>query len=65
LGDPRQLVTNGWFAITLKDTFAEPVAKSLAKEMKSRGAIPGDACSTNGNIYIRKVCCNSPAGTPS
>ncbi|RNJ42372.1 hypothetical protein B5V01_28415 [Mesorhizobium erdmanii] len=52
------LVTNGWFAITLKDTFAEPMAKSLIKEMKDRGAIPNDAYSTNGNTYVRKVCCN-------
>ncbi|QPC89734.1 SH3 domain-containing protein [Mesorhizobium sp. INR15] len=52
------LVTNGWFAITLRDTFAEPMAKSLADEMKARGAIPTDAYSTNGNTYVRKVCCN-------
>lgn len=52
------LVTNGWFAITLKDTFAEPMAKSLAKEMKARGTIPDDAYSTNGNTYVRRVCCN-------
>jgi hypothetical protein len=51
------LATNGWFAITLKDTFDEPMAKNLAKEMKARGAIPDDAYTTNGNTYVRKVCC--------
>ncbi|WP_345892483.1 hypothetical protein [Mesorhizobium amorphae] len=52
------LVTNGWFAIALKDTYDDAMAKSLAAEMKARGAIPSDSYATNGNTYIRKVCCN-------
>ncbi|MER8369686.1 hypothetical protein [Mesorhizobium sp. M1378] len=51
------LATNGWFAITLNNTFDEPMAKSLVSEMKARGAIPGDAYATFGNTYVRKVCC--------
>ncbi|RVD55062.1 MAG: hypothetical protein EOS30_11065 [Mesorhizobium sp.] len=51
------LATNGWFAITLESTFEEPMAKSLVREMKARGAIPEDAYATFGNTYVRKVCC--------
>jgi hypothetical protein len=51
------LATNGWFAITLNNTFDEPMAKSLVSEMKARGAIPDDAYATFGNTYVRKVCC--------
>ncbi|TIV73028.1 MAG: hypothetical protein E5V89_02445 [Mesorhizobium sp.] len=52
------LVTNGWFAVALKDTYDEAMAKTLTDEMKARGAIPSDSYATNGNTYIRKVCCN-------
>lgn len=51
------LATNGWFAITLDNTFDEPMARSLVSEMKARGAIPDDAYATFGNTYVRKVCC--------
>ncbi|WP_246747068.1 hypothetical protein [Nitratireductor aquibiodomus] len=51
------LATNGWFAITLRDTFEPDVARTLVKEMKARGAIPDDSFMTFGNIYVRKVCC--------
>lgn len=51
------LATNGWFAITLANTFDEPMAKTLVSEMKARGAIPDDAYATFGNTYVRKVCC--------
>ncbi|MEI9420622.1 hypothetical protein O7A70_05470 [Mesorhizobium sp. Cs1299R1N1] len=51
------LATNGWYAITLANTFDEPMAKSLVSEMKARGAIPDDAYATFGNTYVRKVCC--------
>ncbi|RWD74795.1 SH3 domain-containing protein [Mesorhizobium sp.] len=51
------LATNGWFAITLENTYDEPMASTLVSEMKARGAIPGDAYATFGNTYVRKVCC--------
>lgn len=51
------LANNGWFAITLSDTYDETMAKGLVREMKAKGAIPGDAYSTFGNTYVRKVCC--------
>lgn len=51
------LATNGWFAITLDNTFDERMAKNLVNEMKAKGAIPGDAYPTFGNNYVRKVCC--------
>lgn len=51
------LATNGWFAITLADTFPPEVAKRLVKELKQNGAIPEDSYMTFGNTYVRKVCC--------
>lgn len=51
------LATNGWFAITLDNTYDEPMASTLVSEMKARGAIPDDAYATFGNTYVRKVCC--------
>ncbi|TPJ77181.1 MULTISPECIES: SH3 domain-containing protein [unclassified Mesorhizobium] len=51
------LATNGWFAITLDNTYDEPMASTLVGEMKARGAIPSDSYSTFGNTYVRKVCC--------
>ncbi|TIX08565.1 MAG: hypothetical protein E5V44_11245, partial [Mesorhizobium sp.] len=40
------LATNGWFAITLENTYDEPMASTLVSEMKARGAIPDDAYAT-------------------
>ncbi|MER8960995.1 MULTISPECIES: hypothetical protein [unclassified Mesorhizobium] len=51
------LATNGWFAITLRGTYAQDAAKDLAKAMKENGAIPDDAYVTYGNTYVRNVCC--------
>ncbi|RWP76890.1 hypothetical protein [Mesorhizobium sp.] len=51
------LATNGWFAVTLEETFDQVIAKNLATELKARGAIPDDAHMTYGNTYVRKVCC--------
>lgn len=51
------LATNGWFAITLQDTFDETVAKRIVKELKAKRYIPDDAFMTYGNTYVRKVCC--------
>ncbi|TIX85710.1 MAG: hypothetical protein E5V27_01450 [Mesorhizobium sp.] len=52
------LATNGWFAVTLEDTFDQETAKNLAAELKSRGTIPDDSHMTFGNTYVRKVCCH-------
>lgn len=51
------LATNGWFAITLDETFAEAVALPITKRLKSERVIPDDAFMTYGNTYVRKVCC--------
>ena len=51
------LATNGWFAITLSDTYAHDVAKNLVKAMKAAGSIPDNSYVTYGNTYARKVCC--------
>ncbi|MER8386689.1 hypothetical protein NKJ46_12210 [Mesorhizobium sp. M0166] len=51
------LATNGWFAITLRGTYAQDTAKNLAKAMKENGSIPNDAYVTYGNNYVRNVCC--------
>lgn len=51
------LATNGWFAVTLEDTFDETVAARLVKELKARRSIPDDSFMTYGNTYVRKVCC--------
>lgn len=50
------LATNGWFAITLSDTYAPATAKNLVKAMKESGSIPDDSYMTFGNTYVRKVC---------
>ncbi|RWQ23304.1 hypothetical protein [Mesorhizobium sp.] len=52
------LATNGWFAVTLEETFDQVMAKTLAAELKARGAIPDDSRMTFGNTYVRKVCCH-------
>ncbi len=52
------LATNGWFAITLKDTYTPDVARNLVKSMKENGLIPDDSYMTFGNTYVRKVCCH-------
>ncbi|AEG04126.1 SH3 domain-containing protein [Sinorhizobium meliloti] len=51
------LVSNGWFAITLKDIYSVETAGDLIKMLKARGAVPEDAFVTYGNTYVRKVCC--------
>ncbi|WFU49151.1 SH3 domain-containing protein [Sinorhizobium terangae] len=51
------LVSNGWFAVTLKDTYSLEIAADMMKMLKSRGAVPEDAFVTYGNTYVRKVCC--------
>lgn len=51
------IATNGWFAITLRDTYPQDTAKSLVKVMKENGTLPDDSYVTYGNTYVRKVCC--------
>jgi hypothetical protein len=52
------LVTNGWFAVTLSDTFNETDGKRLVQLLKDAHRIPDDAFLTFPNTYVRKVCCN-------
>lgn len=52
------LAVNGWFAITLEETYRERIAAQLTKRLKAERKIPDDAFMTYGNTYVRKVCCN-------
>ncbi len=52
------LATNGWFAITLDQTFDGDAASSLVTQLKSSGSIPDDSVMTYGNALVRKVCCS-------
>ncbi|UGX86172.1 SH3 domain-containing protein [Phyllobacterium meliloti] len=52
------LVTNGWFAVTLNDTFNETDGKQRVQLLKDAHSIPDDAFLTFPNTYVRKVCCN-------
>lgn len=51
------LTARNWFAITLRDTYAEQEAKDVAKALKAHGLIAKDSIVTLGNTYVRKVCC--------
>jgi hypothetical protein len=53
-----ELATNGWFAVTLADTFQAPVAAQLLKDLKAERRVPDDAYITYGNTYVRKICCD-------
>ncbi|PDS54982.1 hypothetical protein CO663_32400 [Rhizobium anhuiense] len=52
------LTAKNWFAITLKDTYAEREAKDVANALKAHGLIAKDSIVTLGNTYVRKVCCD-------
>ncbi|MBY5751447.1 hypothetical protein [Rhizobium leguminosarum] len=52
------LTAKNWFAITLKDTYAEQEAKDVANAFKGHGLIAKDSIVTLGNTYVRKVCCD-------
>ncbi|WP_245496964.1 hypothetical protein [Rhizobium ruizarguesonis] len=52
------LTAKNWFAITLKDTYAEQEAKDVANALKAHGLIAMDSIVTLGNTYVRKVCCD-------
>lgn len=49
--------TNGWFAVTLQDTYPLSAAKITVESMKQNGMIPDDSLVTFGNTYVAKVCC--------
>ncbi|MGO7485495.1 hypothetical protein ACCT28_30420 [Rhizobium ruizarguesonis] len=51
------LTAKKWFAITLKDTYAEQEAKDVANALKTHGLIAKDSIVTLGNTYVRRVCC--------
>jgi len=51
------LAANGWFAVTLKDVYAEEEAKDVSNALKGHGLIARDSMVTIGNTYVRKVCC--------
>ncbi|RWY80465.1 hypothetical protein EHI44_29515 [Rhizobium leguminosarum] len=51
------LTAKNWFAITLKDTYADQEAKDVANALKAHGLIAKDSIVTLGNTYVRKVCC--------
>lgn len=51
------LATNGWFAITLDETYSADMGKDLLQYLKSQKAVPDDAYMSYGNTYARKVCC--------
>ncbi|MBB3594949.1 hypothetical protein FHX08_005359 [Rhizobium sp. BK529] len=51
------LAANGWFAVTLKDVYAEQDAKDVSTALEGHGLIAKDSMVTIGNTYVRKVCC--------
>jgi hypothetical protein len=52
------LATNGWFAVTLAETFDQDVARRLIENLKAQHSIPDDAFVVYGNTYVRRVCCH-------
>ncbi|MBD8892441.1 hypothetical protein [Roseibium litorale] len=52
------VVTNGWYAVTLEDSFDRETAIEVTKKLKSVGSIPKDSFITFGNTYIKRICCN-------
>ncbi|WP_145924491.1 MULTISPECIES: hypothetical protein [unclassified Rhizobium] len=52
------LAANGWFAVTLRDVYAEQEAKEVSKALKDHGLIAKDSMVTIGNTYVRSVCCD-------
>ncbi|EJC78982.1 putative periplasmic protein [Rhizobium leguminosarum bv. trifolii WSM2297] len=51
------LAANGWFAVTLRDVYAEQEAKDVSNALKAHGLIAKDAMITLGNTYVRQLCC--------
>jgi len=53
------LANNGWYAITLGDSYLKSDALSLLRKAKSLRAVPDDSFITMGNTYAVKVCCSN------
>ena len=51
------LVTNGWYAVTLAETYEASEAQTLSRFLKESGIFPRTSFPTYGNTYVRKVCC--------
>jgi SH3 domain-containing protein len=51
------MATNGWYAITLRETYSEQSGKQILSRLKRDENIPGDSILTNGNNFVVKVCC--------
>ena len=52
------LASNGWYAITLPDSYAREKAVEMAKLLKRKRLIPDDSFVTLGNTYMRRICCS-------
>ncbi|QLF72076.1 hypothetical protein FE840_020755 (plasmid) [Peteryoungia desertarenae] len=52
------LASNGWFAVTLRGTYALDRASDRLKADKASGSVPADSFITLGNTYVRRLCCN-------
>lgn len=52
------LATNGWFAVTLKETYDKETGTNVLKYLKANRAVPDDAYLSYGNTYARRVCCD-------
>lgn len=48
---------NGWFAITLKQSFSRDGALEAVNQLRTKQAIPDDSFITYGNTYVSRVCC--------
>lgn len=51
------LASNGWYAITLPDSYPRENAIRLTKSLKRKQQIPGDSFITLGNTYMKRICC--------
>lgn len=52
------LATNGWYAVTLRESYERQKALNIARGLKAQGKIPDDSFVTLGNTYARKICCH-------
>ncbi|PTW63438.1 hypothetical protein C8N35_1011491 [Breoghania corrubedonensis] len=51
------VATNGWYAVTVGDSYEVDKAIGLTRLLKSKGEIPQDSFVTLGNTYVKRVCC--------
>lgn len=52
------LATNGWYAVTLRESYERQKALNIARGLKAQRKIPDDSFVTLGNTYARKICCH-------